>query len=87
MTLIKREILTSRKVLSTRSCTRNQFLFCKKNTFENTDFYRLKCHLKRRKIDTHSLEQFSKFQPTKEWLNKVNLSSFELENFFKYVLA
>ena len=27
------------------------------------------------------------FQPTKEWLNKVNLSSFELENFFKYVLA
>ena len=27
------------------------------------------------------------FQPTKEWLNKVNLSSFELENFFKFVLA
>ena len=23
------------------------------------------------------------FQPTKEWVNKVNLSSFELENFFK----
>ena len=23
------------------------------------------------------------FQPTKEWENKVNLSSFELENFFK----
>ena len=30
MVLIKREILTSRKVLSTKSCTRNQFLFCKK---------------------------------------------------------
>ena len=30
MALIKREILTSRKVLSTKSCTRNQFLFCKK---------------------------------------------------------
>ena len=29
MTLIKREILTSRKVLSTKSCTRNQFLFRK----------------------------------------------------------
>ena len=28
--LIKREILTSRKILSTKSCTRNQFLFCKK---------------------------------------------------------
>ena len=23
------------------------------------------------------------FQPTKEWVNKVNLLSFELENFFK----
>ena len=30
MALIKREILTSRKILSTKSCTRNQFLFCKK---------------------------------------------------------
>ena len=27
------------------------------------------------------------FHPTKEWVNKVNLSSFELENFFKFVLA
>ena len=27
------------------------------------------------------------FQPTKEWINKVNLSCFELENFFKFVLA
>ena len=24
------------------------------------------------------------FQPTKEWVDKVNLSSFELENFFKF---
>ena len=30
MALIKREILTSRKALSTKSCTRNQFLLCKK---------------------------------------------------------
>ena len=30
MALIKREILTSHKVLYTKSCTRNQFLFCKK---------------------------------------------------------
>ena len=30
MALIKREILTSRKVLSTKPCARNQFLFCKK---------------------------------------------------------
>ena len=27
------------------------------------------------------------FQPTKEWVNKENLPSFELENFFKFVLA
>ena len=27
------------------------------------------------------------FQPAKEWVDKVNLSSFELENFFKFVLA
>ena len=26
------------------------------------------------------------FQPTKEWVNKVNLSSFELKNFFRFVL-
>ena len=52
MALIKREILTSRKVLSTKSCTRNQFLFCKKNAFQNTDFSRLKCQLQRKKIDT-----------------------------------
>ena len=30
MALIKREILTSREVLYTKSCTRNQFLFAKK---------------------------------------------------------
>ena len=30
MALIKREILISRKVLYTKSCMRNQFLFCKK---------------------------------------------------------
>ena len=27
------------------------------------------------------------FQPTKESVNKVNLSSFELKNFFKFVFA
>ena len=37
----------------TKSCTRNQFLLCKK--FENTDFSRLKCQLKGKKIDTACL--------------------------------
>ena len=32
--LIKREIFTSRKILYTTSCTRNQFLFCKKMLFK-----------------------------------------------------
>ena len=50
--LIKRETLTSRKVLNTKSYTRNQFLFCKK--FQNTDFSLLKCQLKRKR-NCHSL--------------------------------
>ena len=41
MALIKREILTRRKVLSTKSCTRNQ-LVLQKDAFQNTDFSRLK---------------------------------------------
>ena len=49
MALIKREILTSRKVLSTLSV-----LVLQKHAFQNTDVSRLKCQLKR-KIDTLSL--------------------------------
>ena len=37
MALIKREILTSREVLYTKSCTRNQFLFAKKMLNNNDD--------------------------------------------------
>ena len=29
------------------------------------------------------MQRFSKFQPTKEWVNKRNLSSFELEKIFQ----
>ena len=46
MALIKKEILISREVVYTKSCTRNQYLFCKKDAFQNTDFSRLKCTLK-----------------------------------------
>ena len=45
MGLIKREILTSCEVLYTKSCTHNQFLFCEKNAFQNTDFSRLNVSL------------------------------------------
>ena len=40
-----------------------------------------------REIDTPSLYGFSKFQPTKKWVNKVNWTSFELQNFLKFVPA
>ena len=37
-----------------------------------------------KKIDTACLQRFSsKFQPTKEWVNKVTLSIFELKIFFQ----
>ena len=45
MALIKTEILTRPKVLYTKSCTRNQFLFCEIDAFQNTDFSCLKCQL------------------------------------------
>ena len=62
MALIKKEILTSRKLLYKKS-------------------------FRGKKIDTPSLWRFLKFQPTEEWVNKVNLSNFELENLFKFALA
>ena len=37
--LIKREILTSHQVLYTKSCTRNQFLFCKKMLSKNIQIF------------------------------------------------
>ena len=77
MAPIKKEIL----ILYTNSCTRNQYLFCKNDDFQNPDFSRLKCQLKwKKKIYAAYLLRFSKFQPTREWVNKVNLSSFQLKN-------
>ena len=50
-------------------------------------FSRLKRQLKRKKIGTARLWRFSKFHPTREWVNKVNLSSFQLKNILKFVLV
>ena len=91
MALIKREILTSCKVkvLYTKSCMSiKSVLVLQKDAFQNTDFSHLKCQLKRKK-NWYSL--FVKiFQVSasegSEWVNKVNLLSFELKNFFKFVL-
>ena len=52
MALIKREIFTDHEVLCKKSCTRNQFLFCKKEAFQYKDFSRLTCQLKQKRIDT-----------------------------------
>ena len=84
--MIKREILTSHEVLYMK-LVRNQFLFCNKDAFQKHGFSHLKCQLKRKKIDTACFWRFSKFQPTRKWVNKVNVSSFQLKNFVKSVLA
>ena len=55
MALIKGEILTSPKVLYMKSCSCSQFLFWKKDAFQNMDFSRLKCQLKRKKVDAAGL--------------------------------
>ena len=54
MALIKREILTSRKALSTKSCTRNQFLFSKKMLSKTRIFLALNVSLSEEKL-THLL--------------------------------
>ena len=55
MALIKGEILASCKVLYMKSCFRSQFLFWKKDAFQDTDFSCLKCQLKQKKIDAAGL--------------------------------
>ena len=84
MALIKREIFTSRKIVYTKACTRNQFLFCRKMLSKIRYFSRLK---RQRKQKLTQLACKDVPRPTKEWVNKVNLSSFELQNFFKFVLS
>lgn len=37
--LIKKEIFTSCEVLYKKFCMRDQFLFCKKDIFQDKDFY------------------------------------------------
>ena len=70
------------KLLSVISCC-----FKTKMLSKNKDFSRLKCQLKRNEIDTACSQRFPKFQPTREWVNKVNVSSYQLKNFFKFMLA
>ena len=55
MALIKREILTSLKVLYTKSCTRNQFLFCKRMLSKVRIFLAKNVSLSENKIHTACL--------------------------------
>ena len=61
MVLIKREILAGREVLFTTLRARNQFLFCKKDVFQNTDCSRLKCQLKQKKLTQCVCKDFPSF--------------------------
>ena len=90
MTLIKREILTSHEVLYMKSCLCNQFLFCKKEVFQNMDFSHLKCQLmlSEKKIDTACFVKIFQVSAD-EGIGKcyVKLLSVQLKNFFKFMPA
>ena len=73
-------------MLYTTICMRNQFLFCKKNSFQNTNFSRLNCQLKRKKHWQSKFVKIFQVSADKE-MDKVNLSSFRLKSLFKFVLA
>ena len=47
-------------MLYTKTCVRNQFLFCKKDAFQNKDFSRLNCQLKRKKLPEQDFPSFSR---------------------------
>ena len=69
MALIKRKILAS--VVYDVSCAISS-CFAKKDAFQNADFSRLKCQLKRNKLTQCVCKDF---QPTRKWVNKVNFST------------
>ena len=62
MALIKTEILTSCEVSYTKSCTRNHFLFCKKDAFQTADFFSLKLSAQAKNFMTqHVCKDFTSF--------------------------
>ena len=78
--LIKRQILTSREVFKLHeACTRNLSLFCRKRCFPKYGLFSLKMSAPAKK-NRHSI---SEFQPTRKWLNNVNLSRFSTQLLFQ----
>ena len=64
--------------------TRNQFLFCRKDAFQNTDFSRLKYQLNRKKNWHSKFVKSFQVSADEEMGNKVNLLSSQLKTFFKF---
>ena len=64
-----------------KSCTCYQFLFCKKMLFKIRIFLAYNISLSAKKFTQLVCKDFPGFQPTKEWMNIVNLSNFELKKF------
>ena len=57
--------------------------FAKKDAFQNMDFSCLNCQLEQKKINAARFLRFFECRPTRNWVSKVNLSSFQLKTFFK----
>ena len=55
----------------TKTCMRNQFLFCKKDAFQNKDFSRLNCQLKRKKMTEQVGKDFPSFRRRGNGLSKL----------------
>ena len=89
MALIKTEIFTSCKVLYTKSCTRIKSVLVLQKMLSKIQIFLAYNVSSSKKKNWHSL--FVKiFQVSANegmGLNKVNLLSFELKNFFKFVLV
>ena len=65
----------------TKTCMRNQFLFCEKDAFQNKDFSRLNCQLKRKKLTEQVGKDFPSFSRRGNGLSK--LVEFSTQNLFQ----
>ena len=68
-------------MLYTKTCMPNQFLFCKKDAFQNKDFSRLNCQLKRKKLTEQVGKDFPSFSRRGNGLSK--LVEFSTQNPFQ----
>ena len=81
MALIKREILTWREVVYTEGLL-DKACFAKKDAFQNTDFSRLKCQLKKKRWHSMFVKLLQVSADEGMGKNKVNLSSFQTQKLF-----